>query len=138
MRIRIDNHTIYIDDARFVYDFYHLDVERYKQFNGGSPAEIVSKVLICFAETISDASEECVLFLPYAFDDQWIGAIRATPQNGHLCLSNVQVAENGWAVEFGKLGLFVTEPHALDSEGEVFAVCTRADLIHSLFEAEII
>ena len=116
MLIQVDNETIRLGNYHFNYSGYLL--------NGMAPrstnAAALKPVLIEWKRVlIENVGRECVLFLPFNFEDEWIECLRAKINGEEMSLTHTEVAENGWAVAMENLEGFITSSHEMVKESDV-------------------
>lgn len=100
MLIQIDNKNIRLGDHCFAYSAYYFDGKARAELTS---ADALKKFLVQWKRAvIENLGSECVLFLPFSLEDEWVECFKAKLSGEKLSLTHVVVAENGWALPIQK------------------------------------
>jgi hypothetical protein len=136
MKIVVENKGFDIDGQRLIYNLYYFDGDEYDAPTLGATFK---KILIKWSNMLQDLNtDHGPLFLPFAPDDEWIECLKAIQHGDRIVLRYVEVAENGWAIDTGRLEEFMTSPHVLDNEAsDVFGDYDKEEFISALIDAHV-
>ncbi|GEM_PF-5570981 len=141
MDIEIDDKGIsFGKNHRLMFDLYHLDPSRHIQFNDPTVGGIFKKIVLEWAKVLESRLDiDQTLFFPFAFEDEWIEALKVAETDTECILTQVVINENGWAIDFDLLCEFITSTHEIRHESpEPFIRTSKQEIISALRNAKVI
>jgi len=115
MLIQIDNKNVRLGDHCFAYSAYYLIGKTARATL--TSADALKKFLVQWKRAVlENLGSECVLFLPFNLEDEWVECFKAKLSGGKLSLTHVVVAENGWALPIEDLNRFILSAHEILKE----------------------
>lgn len=123
-----------------IYDLYHLDSPRYEKYRAPTLGGVMKNIILVWVQALDSQSDsDRPLFLPFAFDDEWVDCLKATQLHDNFVFRRVRVREYGWAVDFSDLESFISSPHEIESESpEILGEYERNEIMAALLNAEVI
>lgn len=141
MKIQIDNkNKLIFGDRTLPYDLYFLNSIQSRKYEAATLGGIMKNIILVWVKVLESKSENYgSLFLPFAYDDDWVECLEATQHDDKLAFRRVRVLEPGWAFDFGHMEEFISSPHEIEEGSpEVFGEYDKNEIIHALLNAEII
>jgi hypothetical protein len=131
-----NNMRFTIDGKELPYSLYYFDSEDY---NAPSSSESFKKILgKCTNALQKISSVNSPMFLPFAPEDEEVECLKATVDGDKIVLTIVEVNENGYAVDWTEIEVFITSPQEIRNESaEVFGVYNRDDIVSGLMNARV-
>jgi len=139
MIIEIDEKEISFGNQKLVYDLYHLDFPHYEKYRAPTVGGVFKNIVFEWVKALDSPTLDQPLFLPYAFDDEWVDCLKALEQCDKVIFKLVRIDENGWAVNFSDLNEFITSPHKICQESaEIFGEYNKDEILAALLNARVI
>jgi hypothetical protein len=134
MLIQIDNKNIRLGVHCFAYSAYYLDDNAPGEFTS---VDFLKKVLVQWKRSVTEnLANECILFLPFSLEDEYVECFKANLNGGQLSLTHVLVAENGYALPIQNLNEFILSSHEIREESdELFGPLSVQEFIDGLSAA---
>jgi hypothetical protein len=132
MLIQIDSNNVRLGDHCFAYSAYYLDGKRAAATL--TSAEALKEFLVQWKRAVlENLGSECVLFLPFNLEDEWVECFKAKLNGGKLSLTHVVVADTGWALPIENLNRFILSSHEILRESdELFGLLGVQEFIEAL------